>query len=79
MRKTAENEVEDLDRMEQRLRAAIAPIVAAAPQRDLWPAMQRRMRAKEAAPPWFDWALAGALAIFVMTFPASIPVFLFYL
>ena len=53
--------------------------------RDLWPDMQRRLRA-ESAPvpakvrvPWFDWALAGGLALLLAAFPAWIPVLLYYL
>jgi hypothetical protein len=29
--------------------------------------------------PWFDWALLGGLAVFAVSFPATIPVFLYYL
>lgn len=67
---------------------------------DLWPAMQRRLRAqpnpwatKVSVPwlpvpglrvpglrvPWFDWALAGGLALLLAAFPAWIPVVLYYL
>ena len=52
---------------------------------DLWPAMLRRLRA-ESVPagaklrvPWFDWALAGGLALLLAVFPAAIPVLLYYL
>ena len=31
------------------------------------------------AVPWFDWALLGGLAVFAVSFPATIPVFLYYL
>src|SRR5438477_594044 len=51
----------------------------------LWPAMLRRLRA-ESVPagaklrvPWFDWALAGGLALLLAVFPAAIPVLLYYL
>ena len=52
---------------------------------DLWPAMQRRLRAEESEPatkvdvPWFDWALAAGLAASLALFPAWIPVLLYYL
>jgi hypothetical protein len=39
----------------------------------------RRLDAQPAAPPWFDWALLAGLVGFVAFFPASIPVFLYYL
>ena len=29
--------------------------------------------------PWFDWALVGGLAVFAISFPATIPVFLYYM
>lgn len=66
--------------VEQLLRAAVPRIEEdAEPIQDLWPAMLRRMEQKPNAPPWFDWALAGGVAVFAMAFPAAIPVFLYYL
>jgi hypothetical protein len=41
--------------------------------------MLRKMDAKTDAPPWFDWALLGGLVALAAFFPASIPVFLYYL
>jgi hypothetical protein len=53
---------------------------------DLWLAMRRKLRVEAAsAPPakvrvpWFDWALAGGLALLLVAFPAAIPVLLYYL
>jgi hypothetical protein len=31
------------------------------------------------AVPWFDWALISGLALFAISFPATIPVFLYYM
>jgi hypothetical protein len=31
------------------------------------------------AVPWFDWALLAGLVLFAVSFPATIPVFLYYL
>ena len=67
------------DRMKQLLKQTMPPVDSAQPERDLWPAMLQRLDARPAAPPWFDWALAGGLAVFAVVFPASIPVFLYYL
>jgi hypothetical protein len=67
------------DRMQQLLKKALPPVGNAVPERDLWPAMLLRLDAQPPAPPWFDWALAGGLAVFAVVFPASIPVFLYYL
>jgi len=55
------------------------------PPHDLWPALQARLNAQ--APlsarlrsvPWFDWALAAGLAVFALTFPAAVPMLLYYL
>jgi hypothetical protein len=49
------------------------------PGRDLWPAILKRLDAQSAPAPWFDWALLAALVALVACFPASIPVFLYYL
>ncbi len=66
------------DRLKVLLREAIEPI-AGEPNRDLWPDLLRRLNEKPVAPPWYDWALAGGLAVFVLAFPGMIPVFLYYL
>jgi hypothetical protein len=55
------------------------------PARDLWPELQARMEQAHApsqarsAVPWFDWVLAGGVALVAIAFPASIPVLLYYL
>lgn len=69
----------DEDGMKHLLKRSMPPVRNAEPERDLWPAMLRRMEARPTAPPWFDWALAGGVAIFVLALPAAIPVFLYYL
>ena len=72
--------------MEQLIRQALPPIgEARGNTQDLWPAMQRRLRRESVAKalpvhvPWFDFALAGGLALLVAAFPAWIPVLLYYL
>jgi hypothetical protein len=68
------------DELKKLLRGAMPRIAAEAePERDLWPAVLRRLDAAYAAPPWFDWALLGGLVAFVAVFPAVIPLFLYYL
>ncbi|MFZ0743417.1 MAG: hypothetical protein WAM85_03380 [Terracidiphilus sp.] len=69
----------DEERIRQLLKQALPPAGNAEPSRDLWPAMMRRLDARPSPPPWFDWALAGALLAFVAFVPASIPVLLYYL
>lgn len=74
------------NRIEELLRQALPPAdPAAAPSRDLWPAVLRRLDAEpstqiRAQPlPWFDCALLAGLILFAVSFPATIPVFLYYL
>jgi hypothetical protein len=68
---------------------------ASEPARDLWPAVLRRLDEPETplrasagsvphavpprAVPWFDWALLAGIVLFAVSFPATIPVFLYYL
>ena len=69
----------DQNRMKKLLKQALPPVEAdTEPGRDLLPAVLKRMDAQPAAP-WFDWALAGGLVAMAAFFPASIPVFLYYL
>jgi hypothetical protein len=83
---------QDEHRTKQLLRQAMPPVdPAAEPSRDLWPAVLRRIEhgpdAGHADPlphaplsvPFFDWALLAGLVIFAVSFPATIPVFLYYL
>jgi len=74
------------ERIARLLRQAVPRIEdAVSGERDLWPELQRRLRA-ESAPvpvkvrvPWFDWALAGGLGLLLAAFPGWIPVLLYYL
>ena len=68
----------DEERMKQLLREALPPIGTGGLDRDLWPMMQRRIEQRPTAP-WFDWALAGGLTVFLVVFPTIIPVFLYCL
>ena len=75
------------ERIKQILRWALPPVdPAAEPSRDLWPAVLRRINAEPDAAAsgparqnWFDWALLAGLVVFAASFPAMIPVFLYYL
>jgi len=78
----------DEDRIKQLLQHALPPVQPdAEPSRDLWPAVLGRVGAQPAArlvalaqsTPWFDWALLAGLVVFAVSFPATIPVFLYYL
>jgi hypothetical protein len=66
------------------LRDALPPIEEnPMPDRDLWPAMLRRIdqgsRRVAVTVPWFDWALAGGLVALAAIAPRTIPVILYYL
>jgi len=81
----------DEKRIKELLQQALPPIAShAEPVRDLWPDVQRRLDAAPAPAralprslpqklPWFDWALIAGLIVFAVAFPATIPVFLYYL
>lgn len=73
--------------IEELLRKAVPRIGDAdLPDRDLWPAMLQRIQQERApsgspirAVPWFDWALAGGLAMLAVFSPALVPVLLYYM
>jgi len=73
----------DENQIKQLLKQALPPVEPnAEPERDLWPAVLQRLdedATQRKAVPWFDWALLGGLAVFAVSFPATIPVFLYYL
>jgi hypothetical protein len=67
-------------RMKYLLQTALPPIeIESDPGRDLWPAVLKRLDAKPAPVPWFDWALAAGTVALIAFFPAWIPVLLYYL
>jgi hypothetical protein len=86
---THEEKRNDEKRIKKLLREALPPVASdAEPARDLWPAVLRRLDAAptralpQKLPPklsWFDWALIAGLIAFAVSFPATIPVFLYYL
>jgi hypothetical protein len=68
------------DRMKKLLQQAL-PRVEGDPEpgRDLWTGVLGRLDARPEAPPWYDWVLLAGLAALATFFPASIPLFLYYL
>ena len=54
--------VNDEGRLKNLLRQALPP-VEGEPGRDLWPAVLRRLDARPASLPWFDWATSNPRAI----------------
>jgi hypothetical protein len=75
----------DQDRMKRLLQQALPPIDSDPDSgrddsgRDLWPAVLKRLDARPAMPPWFDWALLAGLVGVAAVFPSAIPVLLYYL
>ena len=76
----------DEDRMKQLLKQAVPPVVEdAEPARDLWPQVLQRLDSatESAAEPsrwvWVDVALLAGLAVMGASFPATIPLLLYYL
>jgi hypothetical protein len=48
-------------------------------KRDLWPEMRQRLERPPVRVPWWDWALAAALLLCLLLFPATIPAVLYLL
>ena len=61
------------------LQSEFPPLQTAQLQRDLWPHMLRRLDAPPLHVPWFDWALAAAVAAALLFFPGAIPALLYQL
>ena len=61
------------------LKREFLPLETAELQRDLWPRMLRRLEAHAPRVPWFDWALAAAVAAMLLLFPNVIPALLYQL
>jgi len=70
----------DEERVKELLRQALKPVESEPESsRDLWPAVLKRLDEPSIQVPWFDWTLLGCLVGLAAFFPASIPVFLYYL
>jgi hypothetical protein len=80
----------DEERMKKLLRQSLPPVKSdAGPERDLWPALLRKLDAPATArampgwacfnSAWFDGALLAGLVGLAAFFPATIPLFLYYL
>ena len=67
------------DRELQELLKSHIPSARAELERDLWPEFLRRMERDARHVPWFDWALAGAVAAALLLFPRAIPVLFYHL
>jgi hypothetical protein len=61
------------------LKQSLPPTGNESPRRDLWPAMLRRLDARPARIPWWDWALLTAALIALAFYPNAIPALLYHL
>jgi hypothetical protein len=69
------------ERIQQLLKQTLQPMAGQAGElrRDLWPGMLKRLEARPAKVPWFDWALLAALVMWLALSPRAIPLLLYYL
>jgi hypothetical protein len=58
----------DAEKVRESLKLVFPPIDQEL-QRDLWPLMLRRMETPIRVVPWYDWALAGAVAVLFVLVP----------
>jgi hypothetical protein len=86
MKKGTGNREHGTENLAAMLRNASSPVDEdAEPNRDLWPEMRARLNQQSdvasrlRSVPWFDWALAGGVAVFAVAFPVAVPVLLYYL
>jgi hypothetical protein len=59
------------------LKRALGPVADAELKRDLWPRMRARFDRPAIRLPWWDWALAAAIILGFVLFPAAIPAVLY--
>ena len=63
----------------RRLLQDALPRVNAQPRRDLWPAMSRRLDARQRRFVWYDWAMAGLAGGVIAAFPDLILLLVYHL
>jgi len=61
------------------LRRAMPPVESGELQRELWPALLRRLDERPRRVPWFDWALVALVAIWALLSPQLLPFLLYQL
>lgn len=69
----------DDEGLRQLMKQALPKMGPAEPQRDLWPAVLRKLDERGGPVPWYDVVLAGSLVLMGILFPAAFPVLLYYL
>ncbi len=67
------------ERFRELLRKVIAPVANSELKRDLWPQMLRKLHQQAIRVPWYDWALAALLAVWLYLFPEAILALVYHL
>jgi hypothetical protein len=69
----------EIDDIKNLLKDSLRPIAGLQLQRDLWPAMLRRLDQPAFHVPWWDWTLLAAATALLLFFPGMIPALLYHL
>lgn len=72
------NERDD-EKLRALLKRTIPPTTDAQLERDLWPAILRRIEERSIRVPWVDWALGALLIALLLFFPEVISFLLYQL
>lgn len=69
----------DNGKIRELVKKIIAPTAERELKRDLWPRMLDRLAEPRVRVPWFDWALAGAVAMWFLFSPGALSLVLYHL
>jgi hypothetical protein len=70
---------QEIDDLKKLLKDSLHPVGNLELQRDLWPAMLRRLEQPAFYVPWWDWTLLAAATALLLFFPGMIPALLYHL
>lgn len=72
--------IEDITSIKEALRRAVPPVGGHGPERDLWPALARRITVgREPRLVWLDWIVAAGAVSATVALPAMVPAVLYLL
>lgn len=69
----------EIDDLKKLLKDSLSAAGSLELQRDLWPAMLRRLDQPAFQVPWWDWTLLAAVTALLIFFPGMIPALLYHL
>jgi hypothetical protein len=69
----------DDERLIRLLNSVIVPVTDTELKHDLWPQLLYRLQRESLAMPWFDWALATVVPVWLLCFPSAISGLLYHL